>query len=130
MAHDRQIPQFRTEAEEARWWDKQGSRMARDMEAAVAARDLPFTVAPSRTSEVPLLGAVGSQYAESRARIHPGAAGLASHQVRHLVRRYGTLALKVLPMETPEDDGDEGHEPFRDIVATDDAVLEAEVTPL
>jgi len=47
MAHDRQIPQFRTEAEEARWWDKQGSRMARDMEAAVAAReDLTAVPAP------------------------------------------------------------------------------------
>ena len=59
--------------------------MARDA-VDVAARDLPFTVAPSRTAEVPLLGAVGAQYAESRARIHPGAAGLSSQQVRHLVR--------------------------------------------
>lgn len=40
-----------------------------------------------------------------------------------------TLAMKVLPMETPEHDDDEGHEPFRDIVAND-AVPEAEVASL
>jgi molybdopterin-containing oxidoreductase family membrane subunit len=38
-----------------------------------------------------------------------------------------TLAMKVLPMETPEDEVDEGLEPFREI-ASPDPVLEAEVT--
>ena len=33
----RQVPRFGTEADEARWWDKQGSRIAHDLEAAVAA---------------------------------------------------------------------------------------------
>jgi predicted DNA binding CopG/RHH family protein len=46
MARVRQIPQFRTEAEEARWWDKQGSRIARDVEAAVASRE-DLTVVPA-----------------------------------------------------------------------------------
>lgn len=77
--------------------------MARDA-VDVACRDLPFTVAPSRTAEVPLLGAVGSRYAESRARIHPGAAGISPRQVSHLVRRYGTLALKVLDLVVGEPD--------------------------
>ena len=36
-AEKRTIPRFRTEAEEARWWDKQGSRIARDFEAAARA---------------------------------------------------------------------------------------------
>ncbi len=43
----RQVPQFKTEAEEARWWDKQGTRIARDMEAAMAAgEDLTIVPAP------------------------------------------------------------------------------------
>ncbi len=43
----RQVPQFKTEAEEARWWDKQGTRIARDMEAAMAAgEDLTVVPAP------------------------------------------------------------------------------------
>ena len=33
----RTIPRFKTEAEEARWWDKQGSRIARDFETAARA---------------------------------------------------------------------------------------------
>jgi Ni/Fe-hydrogenase subunit HybB-like protein len=37
-----------------------------------------------------------------------------------------TLAMKVLPMETPEDEDDEGLEPFREIVSPE-PVLEAEV---
>lgn len=71
--------------------------MARDA-VDVAARDLPFPVAPTRTAEIPLLGAVGARDAEARARQHPGAAALDSTQVHHLSRRYGTLALKVLDL--------------------------------
>ena len=77
--------------------------MARDA-VDVAARDLPFPVPPTRTAEIPLLGAVGAKDAEARARVHPGAARLQPVQVRHLVRRYGTLALKVLDLVAAEPD--------------------------
>jgi predicted DNA binding CopG/RHH family protein len=43
----RTIPRFRTEAEEARWWDKQGSRIARDVEEAVHAGQDVSTVPPA-----------------------------------------------------------------------------------
>ena len=33
----KQIPKFNSEAQEARWWDTQGGRIARDVEAAVGA---------------------------------------------------------------------------------------------
>lgn len=33
----KQIPKFNSEAQEARWWDTQGGRIARDIEAAVGA---------------------------------------------------------------------------------------------
>ncbi len=71
--------------------------MARDA-VDVAARDLPFSVPPSRTAELPLLGAVGSDQAARRAQLHPGSAGLTPRQVEHLARRYGTLALRVLDL--------------------------------
>ena len=71
--------------------------MARDA-VDVAARDLPFSVPPSRTEDLPLLGAVGSDQAARRAQLHPGAAGLTPRQVEHLARRYGTLALRVLDL--------------------------------
>jgi glycerol-3-phosphate dehydrogenase len=71
--------------------------MARDV-IDVAARELPFGVAPSRTEDIPLLGAVGSAEAPSRARLHSGAAGLTAVQIQHLVRRYGTLTLRVLDL--------------------------------
>jgi glycerol-3-phosphate dehydrogenase len=71
--------------------------MARDA-VDVAAGDLPFPVSPSRTQDLPLLGAVGSDQAARRAGLHPGAAGLSSRQVGHLARRYGTLALRVLDL--------------------------------
>jgi glycerol-3-phosphate dehydrogenase len=71
--------------------------MARDA-VDVAARDLPFAVPPSRTEDMPLLGAVGSDQAARRAQLHPGAAGLTQQQVEHLARRYGTLALRVLDL--------------------------------
>jgi glycerol-3-phosphate dehydrogenase len=71
--------------------------MARDA-VDVAARDLPFAVPPSRTEDLPLLGAVGSDQAARRAQLHPGAAGLTPRQVEHLARRYGTLALRVLDL--------------------------------
>ena len=35
----KKIPKFKTEAAEARWWDRQGGRIARDLEAAVGARE-------------------------------------------------------------------------------------------
>lgn len=71
--------------------------MARDA-VDVAARDLPFGVPPSRTQDLPLLGAIGSDQAAGRAGLHPGAAGLTPGQVDHLARRYGTLALRVLDL--------------------------------
>ena len=71
--------------------------MARDA-VDVAARDLPFSVPPSHTEDLPLLGAVGSEQAARRAELHPGAAGLSQAQVGHLARRYGTLALRVLDL--------------------------------
>lgn len=41
------IPDFKTEAEEALWWDKQSSRIAQHMEAALAAgEDLTVVPAP------------------------------------------------------------------------------------
>ena len=41
------IPDFKTEAEEARWWEKQSSRIAQHMEAAIAAgEDLTVVPAP------------------------------------------------------------------------------------
>ena len=49
--------------------------MARDA-VDVAARDLPFFVPPSRTEDLPLLGAVGFDQAARRAQLHPGAAGV------------------------------------------------------
>lgn len=43
----RQIPRFRTEADEARWWYKQRPRIAEEMEAATAAgEDLLAVPAP------------------------------------------------------------------------------------
>jgi glycerol-3-phosphate dehydrogenase len=71
--------------------------MARDA-VDVAARDLPFSVAPSRTEDLPLLGALGSAEAGRRARMHPAAAGLSPGHLDHLARRYGTLALRVLDL--------------------------------
>ncbi|NLE23203.1 MAG: glycerol-3-phosphate dehydrogenase/oxidase [Actinobacteria bacterium] len=71
--------------------------MARDA-VEVAARELPFTVPPSRTEDLPLLGAVGSAEAARRARLHPAAVGLSPAHVDHLARRYGTLALRVLDL--------------------------------
>jgi glycerol-3-phosphate dehydrogenase len=77
--------------------------MARDA-VDVAARDLPFAIAPSRTADIPLLGAVGAPEAAARARLHPGGASLTPEQIQHLVGRYGALALQVLDLvvEEPE----------------------------
>jgi glycerol-3-phosphate dehydrogenase len=71
--------------------------MARDA-VDVAARDLPFEVPPSRTEHVPLCGAYGAGQAESRARLHPAASRLSPEQIRHLISRYGTVALVVMDM--------------------------------
>jgi len=71
--------------------------MARDA-VDLAARDLRFAVGPSRTAEVPLLGAVGLPGAELRLRSHPGAADLGPGRLHHLVVRYGTLASEVLDL--------------------------------
>ena len=75
--------------------------MARDA-VDVAARELPFAVDASRTADIPLLGAVGLSGAEFRLTIHPGATRLAPEQRQHLVRRYGTLASKVLDLLVDE----------------------------
>jgi glycerol-3-phosphate dehydrogenase len=53
---------------------------------------------------VPLQGAVGSAQAADRARLHPGASGLSPEQIRHLVGRYGSLALRVLNLAAAEPD--------------------------
>ena len=37
MRRKKQIPKFNSEAQEARWWDTQAGRIARDLEAAVGA---------------------------------------------------------------------------------------------
>ena len=68
--------------------------MARDA-VDMAARDLCFVVDPSRSADVPLLGAVGLAGAEVRLRSHPGAARLSPDQLHHLVARYGTLAFEL-----------------------------------
>jgi len=75
--------------------------MARDAVDA-AARELPFAVDASRTADIPLLGAVGLSGAEFRLSIHPGATRLAPEHLQHLVRRYGTLASKVLDLLVDE----------------------------
>ena len=41
-----QVPRFADEAEEARWWEKQQSRMARAMEAALSAGEDLTAVPP------------------------------------------------------------------------------------
>ena len=64
----------------------------------VAARELRFAVAPSRSAEVPLLGAIGLPGAEVRLTGHPGAARLTPGQLHHLVARYGTVAAEVLDL--------------------------------
>ena len=75
--------------------------MARDA-VDVAARELPFAVAPSRTDEVPLLGAIGYRSAAARTRLHPAGARLTDDQVQRLVGRYGTMALAVLDLVLEE----------------------------
>jgi len=69
--------------------------MARDAVDA-AAHELAFPVEPSRTADVPLAGAVGLSVTRSRARAHPGAAGLEPARLDRLVGRWGSLALEVL----------------------------------
>jgi glycerol-3-phosphate dehydrogenase len=71
--------------------------MARDAVDLVA-RDLRFAVDPSRTADVPLLGAIGLSGAELRLSSHPGAGHLAPTQLHHLVARHGTLAAEVLDL--------------------------------
>lgn len=47
MAPERRIPRFETESDEARWWDKQGNKIAVDVEAAVrAGEDVQAVPAP------------------------------------------------------------------------------------
>jgi glycerol-3-phosphate dehydrogenase len=75
--------------------------MAQDAVDA-AARELPFAVAPSRTVDVPLLGAVGWDGAAARARLHAGGPRVSPQQIRHLVARYGSLALDVLDLVAQE----------------------------
>lgn len=61
-----------------------------------AAQELGFRAQPSRTADLPLLGAAELPAAGRRAAAHPGAAGLTDGQVRRLVDRWGSLALEVL----------------------------------
>jgi glycerol-3-phosphate dehydrogenase len=68
----------------------------------VAARELPFAVPPSRSADMPLLGAVGSSQAVQRARLHPGTEGLTPGQIEHLASRYGALAMRVLDLVAGE----------------------------
>jgi glycerol-3-phosphate dehydrogenase len=71
--------------------------MARDA-VDLATRDLPFAVDPSRSADVPLLGAVGLPGAEIRLNDHGGAVSLEPAQLHHLVARYGSLASEVLDL--------------------------------
>jgi len=71
--------------------------MARDA-VDMAAKDLGFAIDPSRTADIPLLGAVGLASAEARLSAHPGAGHLQPGTLGHLIGRYGTLATELLDM--------------------------------
>jgi glycerol-3-phosphate dehydrogenase len=75
--------------------------MARDTIDAVAG-ELPFRVEASRTSETPLLGAVGAASALQRLRLHPAARHLAPGGLDHLVRRHGAEAEAILGLALEE----------------------------
>jgi len=75
--------------------------MARDLvDAAVAG--LPFAVPPSRTEQVPLVGAEGFAQAWAERETYAVESGLGETQVRRLLRRYGADAPEVL--EVASDD--------------------------
>jgi glycerol-3-phosphate dehydrogenase len=77
--------------------------MARDAIDA-AGEELGEAIDPSRTDQVPLLGAEGLTTARGRARSHPGAERVGAAAVDHLLERYGALALVLLDAvaERPE----------------------------
>lgn len=62
----------------------------------LVARGLDADVGPSRTHEVPLTGAQGSDTAWARRDNLAAACGLATEPVAHLVRRYGAGVTEVL----------------------------------
>jgi glycerol-3-phosphate dehydrogenase len=61
----------------------------------MVATQLPFAVGPSRTDDLPLLGAVGHESARARLRAHAAGVALGDHGVEHLAARYGSLALEL-----------------------------------
>jgi glycerol-3-phosphate dehydrogenase len=77
--------------------------MARDAIDA-AGEELGEAIDPSRTDQVPLLGAEGLTTARGRARSHPGVERVGAAAVDHLLERYGALALVLLDAvaERPE----------------------------
>jgi glycerol-3-phosphate dehydrogenase len=77
--------------------------MARDAVDAVG-EELGEWIDPSRTDQVPLLGAEGLTTARGRAHAHPTAQRIGAAAVEHLLERYGALALVLLDatLERPE----------------------------
>jgi glycerol-3-phosphate dehydrogenase len=69
--------------------------MARDAVDA-AGEELGESIDPSRTDQVPLLGAEGLSTARGRAHAHPSAGRIGAAAVDHLLERYGALALVLL----------------------------------
>jgi glycerol-3-phosphate dehydrogenase len=69
--------------------------MARDAVDAVGV-ELGESIDPSRTDQVPLLGAEGLSTARGRAQAHPAATRIGAGAVEHLLERYGALALVLL----------------------------------
>ncbi|MBS1863045.1 MAG: glycerol-3-phosphate dehydrogenase/oxidase [Actinobacteria bacterium] len=69
--------------------------MARDAVDAAAA-EMGEQLDPSRTHQVPLLGAEGLGVVRGRARRHPAAAVVGEAAVEHLLGRYGALAVILL----------------------------------
>ena len=68
----------------------------------VVAAQLPFPVAPSRTAELPLLGAVGHEGVRARLAAHLGAAALGPGGIEHLSRRYGSFATELADLVAAE----------------------------
>jgi glycerol-3-phosphate dehydrogenase len=69
--------------------------MASDAVDAVG-EELGEPIDPSRTDQVPLLGAEGLRTARGRAHAHPAAGRAGAAAVEHLLERYGALALVLL----------------------------------
>jgi glycerol-3-phosphate dehydrogenase len=77
--------------------------MARDAVDA-AGEVLGEAIDPSRTDQVPLLGAEGLRTARGRAHGHPVAERIGTAAVDHLLERYGAVALVLLDAAQAEPD--------------------------